>query len=1014
MQRMIPPVCDLDWARLFCLPVGVPPAGLKEAERVQFALNLGINAAIPVGTHGHFFGEPPQTEFRAAGAVPPRPLLPRHGRPLAPTVPVSLTPANIESRLKLLNKAAFQPVPPAAGDAASVEDALQTRVPTDARARAFSRLPLPQLGLDTVEMFFADQPGPWLPNTLAFSADGALDAEGKPVPGIPPLLLSTSKTALGELDRLLLRAPVTGRYRFDPYYIYRLGTANALEVVGPSNTGRLIIEQPSLRSVGGKISKTLLFEQRSFAFDHVARADVAALIHAQLLFQVAHFGGISAAFKREKDATPTLAIAASSPEVMDWVAAGVGRLLRSWVAFLAALRWRPGDEQVASDLPPEWVATLKKDSPGRGDAKSLGVMTAQITAEDAWIDSLIFFSKNIYAPRLAGYTWTEVFASNGQTSARFPVPKTMPPFDATDPASRARQEQHKRLRLIENPEQRWVACWAGAPVGRPAPVYAAAAAGPTFPVNGVTTYELESLHAGALAANALGLAPPPDTATAPAPGRAANLTAFASKKVGYAAWFSAGPLAANPLHTTADWLLELTQSLHFFDVEEPFLDLMSLVDQTDAAFSGHPFVAPLKADDHERARSLRRQMTVMAKTSVAGKPFEQTSIQWWRDNLNMAPNPAAPQAPFRDDDTLPRVNRFPGVLAFEDLMPKVLVVNPNGRGLPSGVSVFDLDSAQLACGRMGLPLPVLLALMETEGVNLFAPVNRLVRAPSPRDAASQTLCWEAHSRDFGNLLRPPELDWEQGRPPDQLPSLRETTARAFWLSFPYGLDRFTLINDAAVNSRINQFVGANVLVKEAAEQVEPYIRRRMFSRFDDIAGSVPLKGTLRIWKTSRRVHWAILSLMAGFLRQLEVQAEKREGGFSTLPPECLPAGASPPSLTVGGARVGPNDPAWKDYLTYYGMLYFSYNSTPASLVAFANSAKAALGASGLSLRDFICFRHQRGNEVIGNVARFIVALDAFLRLDLMTGQPPSAYSTASGDASDPAPRGGAGGTWGLS
>ena len=153
--------------------------------------------------------------------------------------------------------------------------------------------------------------------------------------------------------------------------------------------------------------------------------------------------------------------------------------------------------------------------------------------------------------------------------------------------------------------------------------------------------------------------------------------------------------------------------------------------------------------------------------------------------------------------------------------------------------------------------------------------------------------------------------------------------------------------------------------------------------------------------------------MAGFLCQLEVEAHDGTGAFATLPPACLPVGKSPPNLMVGGVRVSPTDSAWKDYLTYYGMLYFSYNSTPAGLVAFANAAKAAMGASPLSLRDFIVFRHQRANEVIQNVARFVVALDAYLRLDTMVGQPLSTFGATNGDASDPTPRSGAGGTWGL-
>src|SRR5207248_2175521 len=148
-----------------------------------------------------------------------------------------------------------------------------------------------------------------------------------------------------------------------------------------------------------------------------------------------------------------------------------------------------------------------------------------------------------------------------------------------------------------------------------------------------------------------------------------------------------------------------------------------------------------------------------------------------------------------------------------------------------------------------------------------------------------------------------------------------------------------------------------------------------------VPGLIPAGGVVQIWKRSRRTHWAILSLMAGFYRQLELDARALRNGFATLPPECQPVGASPPPLVVGGVPLKPTDTGWKDYLTFYGMIYFSYNASPSSLVSFATAAKAALGASPLSLRDFMLFRHSRGNEVIQNVARFVIALDAYLRID---------------------------------
>ena len=180
MPRNVTPVSDIDWARLFCLPVGVPPSGITPNERVQYARNLSIAAEIPLGTHGRYFGDPPMLDIRVAGPASPKPILPRHGRTLVPTVPQALGAGNINTLLKLLGKAAYNPAPPAPGDVAAVDTELQEKVPIDPRALRFAPFPIPRLGLDSVEIFFAQTAKPWLPATLVINDAGALDDHDSP------------------------------------------------------------------------------------------------------------------------------------------------------------------------------------------------------------------------------------------------------------------------------------------------------------------------------------------------------------------------------------------------------------------------------------------------------------------------------------------------------------------------------------------------------------------------------------------------------------------------------------------------------------------------------------------------------------------------------------------------------------------------------------------------------------------------------------------------------------------
>ncbi len=982
-MRNATPACGIDWQRPHTLPIGVPPEAITDADRVQYARGLAAGADIPLSTYGRYFTVRP--EFTAVRKTASGHILPGDSAaaPIGSTLPAAAS-AVVDGR-------PFSPQPPDPGTPADVEAQLQRKVPFDRTSRSFAPLPIPFRDLDSIRFFFASQSAPPFAGTFGLDERGVLPV-GTTLPAtLPGTLLATRMDGgtrhIGELNRLLLRAPVSGRFRFEPYYVYSQPTATTFEAVGPSNSGRLLVEQPAL-STQQRIEKTdtQVFKARVFAFEHVDRTAVAPLIHHVLVLQLAFVKEMVTA--HNAGATVRAAIPNSSPEVLGWVLDAVNGMLRAWTAYLSVLRWRAQDAAVAGAIPAAWLSAFPPRPLKPSDAKRVTDAVDALVAHANWVESLLFFSESVLAPKLAGFTWTEILARNGQDPAtkRFPVTKDQPPFA---PRDNALATQHQRLRLIEDPNWRWVPCFAGCPIGLAGCIYAPTAPLPGsvgFPAGGLSTYELEVLHAAGEAHTALGL-PHPVAGAPPHPGEAMDVSPYTANTVGHACLFTAQRSGSDSLYTTVDWLVELTRGIHFSEDEAGFLDLFKLMDPDTGG--GHPVLAALRADDHNRAIHLRRQMDALEATTLAAD-----SAAWWAPRVGFPS--VTPTTPYRAGRT--RVRTFTGLLRFDDLNP----VDP-ALARPSGFDTFDLESAMLATGRMSdpidgpnrLPLPVLLAIMEREGIKLFAAINRHVRNTT---TAASTLRWEAYYEDTARAA------WAAGL---------DGMGRQGWFLFPYGLDVFGRPKtDAGVTATVTAMKDSGVLAVADGEDVARYVRERVFSQWDAAAPPAG-PGRPHIWKRSRRVRWAGLSLMAGFFRHIEAQiraAVLADNPFSQPPwhpdPAWFPAASSPPDLT----GKSPTDIAWKDYISYFALIYAGYNTAPENWRALVRSAQAdhANEASPLGLRDFFLFRHSRGNQVIDHVVRFAVGLDAFLRLDSMLGKAPKDYPTATPDTTAPAGR-----AWGV-
>ncbi|HWO17659.1 MAG TPA: hypothetical protein VNO30_02745 [Kofleriaceae bacterium] len=975
----------------------MPPEPVPLADARAWSLLVDAEAMNLLSTHDRYHAAPPEPkEVREANAAAPpgsKVILPRMTAVPALSVEAAI-PKTATTGKDAVVKNTFQSKPPATGTREQVEAALQSALTYDKTSNGFAALPIPFGDLDTIRCFFADRTNPGFNTTWGLDDDGPIEPDGTLNAQLPELLLATTDQnvpTIGELDRMVLRSPICGRFRFEPYFLYR-NEGGTVRVVGPSNTGRVTMQQPTLSiREGAEGTGSQVFKQRILAFEHVDRRSVARVIdlhlalHLQWVEQiVAHFGGA-------KTDHPRLVIPKSSKEVRDFVLSEVNNLLRAWIAFLFSIRWRAEDTAAAGTISTGWAGKLPTRDAGAADAVGIVEVAKGVLAAPAMLESLRYFSSTIYAPRLAGFTWSEVLrdARQDPETLRFPAPGDIPPYA---PADEARKKQYNLLRLVDDPAFRWIACYAGSPVGKPARVYApAAAVGTAFPHGGLTTYEVEALHVAGSSGAALGLSAQPAGA-GPRPGYAMDLTPYDAKATGNACWISAQ--RTNRFHTLIDFLVELTEGIHFSSREQPFVDIHALLDP--ATGRGHPLRVPLHSDDWLRAVFLRSQMDTLAATNLGND-----SIKWWAGKVDIPASDLAPKNPYRSETTfIPgayRATNLKGQVGFRELYPP-----PIGTGQISGFNLFDLTSAMLASQRIThngsrpLPLPVLLALMDKEGVRAFGAINRIVRNTTN---PAETLRWEA-------LWRNP--------PPDNIRFTRayypvgdDAMARRSWLSYPYGLDTFAQRDaDDELKKHLGWVENAGVLSLEPQEDPGRYLRERVLATWHAMT---PAFGFPVIWKRSRRAHWVCLSLMTAWFRMLESDMHAAAAGaprpyhrkgeaYPAGKPSAswLPAGSSPPSLERDdGSRVGPNDTEWKDFLTYYGMLYIAYNANPRRLTNEMDAVDAALPSSWVhTKRDYLVFRHSRGEDVINRMVNFVIAIDAYLRLHYMGGLAPQDYPAA--------------------
>ncbi|HEX8111878.1 MAG TPA: hypothetical protein VF516_29300, partial [Kofleriaceae bacterium] len=459
----------------------------------------------------------------------------------------------------------------------------------------------------------------------------------------------------------------------------------------------------------------------------------------------------------------------------------------------------------------------------------------------------------------------------------------------------------------------------------------------------------------------------------------------------------AGP-AHDSFHTIADYLDELCFGIHYQEEEPGFVDLFALMDP--ATGTGHPLLGPLRALEHLRARHLRRQMD-----TVSAAAFGAGAVAWWNSVLHMVPfgtnwsNPT--ENPLTGDEPGPVNPLLSGATRPRAIKEYGYAELKEGKA-QTGFSEFDLTQAALARARMAtpaetdtmLPFPVLLAIMKTEGVQQFGPLNRIVKNTTVRAGTVNWNGWRTPLTTanfvFGDDAR---------------------RGRQLMLLWPYGLDHFShyaggdgivpprTFNDGLVDDLANTTPPISpILTMEPGEDPGRYISARVTS---ELVPTVAPLANVFIWKRARRVHWAILGLACGYFRLMEAQILAGKNGFVSPDPAYL---TPPPSL----AGKTPLDVEYRDYITYYAMIYLAYNAGASVWRPALATAEAGRGATPLGRRDFLFFRSNRELQGMVHCCHFMIALDAFLRIDYLDGKQPVDFAAASGYSGSVAGR-----AWGV-
>lgn len=939
--------CSIDFARLFSLPVLVPPLPTG-ADRVRYLGDGGVSASF---LHFSRPNATDESDFDAAvpGARRVRSLarIAGGGEVLVPRA--MRVPPGTAARAPTLAQidkvgTSWKPATPQAGRTLPEIDAATFR--WDQHARHAAAAPLPVYAEETLLLSWPAPP----------PAGGLLPA---PIPGIvadanSAYSLATSNTARdGELDPRVLRAPVRGPVRFDRYrHLLRI-SSGALQVLSSSSAGRLLIRGIPHGKPAGPDGGSPLLRDALLVLENVDVASAIECCAALVVAELVHFDDIRAENVFDADLRD-----------------GVGWLFRSWLAYLAVLRpvLRPGDPDPSPGLDAGLRTKFgKSNAPALDDARA---MIAAVRADPASWSALVSYIQTFFAPLLCGRSWREL-------GADFPVaPASRPP---------ALRAAHAALEELPHASGMWLVAFAGAPLGRPATIYAPASVGATPPEllsGGVATFEAEALaQAGStgLVFPGVALSPSADIFSPP------DLTPLAANARGAFAGLRLIDHRGTKIpFMTSEWLAELVQGANRAVRAPPRIDFAA-----DAA-AGHVLAGPLDWDLFTQAQRIRADLDTLNAARIGADELAASVLRWWVARTHIADaagnwpvalpdhppgtrGPPSPRDPFRDGATA-------AIGGFDEF------------DLLAALRAQQVlhDAKELA---PSIPLPVILALLDVEGYRTFVRIERQGSFVAARQVP-----------DGSGGVRP--IRRSDIAPVDG-PNFQDAFARVTWVVFPYGMDvvnaevTFTSPAAFAASERLsflhridNEYVTRTILPAEfSSENCHRFVLARLEGRFNG-----PLM-EIQDRRISRRLQHQGLMLQ---------QAEFQVRHFLLYHADAPGSAFLPVAEMIDPLRPDPgadaNSVERRDWLAYWALVYLAFNLSPSTFNEWVSAAPA-----GTRVSTFLVYLINADPDAVepvpppvgarrlyqrANMIRFAVALDAYARL-LRAGAP---------DTADPAAR----------
>jgi beta-glucosidase-like glycosyl hydrolase len=483
-----PPDSSVDYQRVATVPFGLAPARLDAVQLERYIRHLGLEATfltwrIPADD---------DLDPQAPGSLRARTLgatnahLP--GTVRGVLVRRSGAPA-LFGASEQVDTASFDGITTSTASQGSGEAPndyvarMTASVFWDEDSRAVASLPLPDFPTETLLALWANRKPelspPLPPLALAQPITGAFDV-GLAAP--PEYVFgATEVPGEGEVDPYWLRAPLTGRVRFERYR-HLLATTSGDLITGPhSAAGRLVVigsRSDLLPSLDAALPAASPFNrQLVLAFENVDGESVAEPLAALLWSQVLGFDVLMATERFTHDWSLGRAM-------KDQLA----RLLRGWSAWIGYWTYFTPVDGVPYSAPPGILDAL----PPKGilDTREVSQILAGIRADAVASATLMAFLRSVYAPLLAGAPWR------------------VAGVDVTRLADAGFRAQHGEAAVFLEDffltPASWLTCFAGCPVGKPAlafrrppPDWDIVTDVPVPPVDivrsGWTTFDMEAL-----------------------------------------------------------------------------------------------------------------------------------------------------------------------------------------------------------------------------------------------------------------------------------------------------------------------------------------------------------------------------------------------------------------------------------------------------------------------------------------------------------------------------------------